>query len=192
MQQILLLGLLGSALAHPARVHKPWKPALSKRTVDLDQYRLHSNNTYVAAKEISSDAAARVMKRESYVDTATALVQSVVPGAEFRVADSYVGSNGVAVSFVEHPGATENLADEITFDSTFTSSKPSSAWTLTMLISTLTFVTLACLSAKSGCPGYQDPKKLTTRADRQGRHSLLPRKQLLHRCHSGDEPSEEA
>lgn len=101
MQRILFLGLLGTALAHPARVHKPWKPALSKRTVDLEQYRLHSNTSYFNANITSSDPAVKLLKRGSYVDTATALVQSVVPGAEFRVADHYVGSNGVAVSVSE-------------------------------------------------------------------------------------------
>lgn len=101
MQRIILLGLLGTALAHPARVHKPWKPALSKRTVDLEQYRLHSNTSYFNAKVTSSDPAAKLFKRDSYVDAATALVQSVVPGAEFRVADHYVGSNGVAVSVAQ-------------------------------------------------------------------------------------------
>lgn len=106
MQSILLLGLVGTALAHPARVHKPWKPTLSKRTVDLEQYRLHSNTSYFNANVTSSDPATTLLKRESYVDTATALVQSLVPNAEFRVADQYVGSNGVAVSAVNPPPLT--------------------------------------------------------------------------------------
>lgn len=98
MQRLLSLGLLGSALAHPARVpSKTWKPSLSKRVVDLEQYRVSAEVSYFNATVTKSDPAANVIKRESYVDTATALVQNVVPGAEFRVADHYVGTNGVAV-----------------------------------------------------------------------------------------------
>lgn len=100
MQRLLSLGLLGSALAHPAHVHsnpKTWKPSLSKRVVDLEQYRVDAVASYFNATVTKSDSAASVVKRESYVDTATALVQSVVPGAEFRVADHYVGTNGIAV-----------------------------------------------------------------------------------------------
>lgn len=38
-----------------------------------------------------------LLKRDSYVDSATAVVQSTVPGVEFRVVDDhYVGTNGVA------------------------------------------------------------------------------------------------
>lgn len=97
MQRVLALGLLGSVLAHPAHVHKPWKPSLSKRVVDLEQYRVSTVASYSNSTATSSDPAARILKRDSYVDTATALVQSVVPGAEFRVSDHYVGTNGIAV-----------------------------------------------------------------------------------------------
>lgn len=99
MQRLVLLSFLGVALSHPAHVHKPWKPSLSKRTVDLEQYRLPINASYTGAAATTADPATKLLRRESYVDTATALVQKVVPDAEFRVADSYVGTNGVAVCF---------------------------------------------------------------------------------------------
>lgn len=98
MQRLLSLGLLGSALAHPAHVHKAWKPSLAKRIVDLEQYRVTNEVSYVNATATKSEPTEQIVKRDSYVDTATALVQSVVPGAEFRVADHYVGGNGIAVS----------------------------------------------------------------------------------------------
>lgn len=97
MLRLLSLGLLGSTLAHPAHVHKAWKPSLSKRVVDLEQYRLKTVASYFNATAVTSDPTTQILKRDSYVDTATALVQSVVPGAEFRVSDHYVGTNGVAV-----------------------------------------------------------------------------------------------
>lgn len=93
MQSLVLLGLMGTALAHPAHVHKSWKA--TKRTVDLNQFRLNTNATYSNATEAALNPVTKLLKRESYIDTATALVQSVVPGAEFRVSDSYIGSNGI-------------------------------------------------------------------------------------------------
>lgn len=100
MQRLLSLGLLGSVLAHPAHVLRQpkWKPSLSKRVVDLEQYRLSTTATYFNAIATTSSPAATLLKRESYVDTATALVRSVAPDAEFRVADSYIGTNGIGVS----------------------------------------------------------------------------------------------
>jgi extracellular elastinolytic metalloproteinase len=98
MHWIFVLGLLGSALAHPAPIHKPWKPSLSKRTVDLNQFRISANTTYTNATSTQADSVTKLARRETYVDTATAFVQSVLPNAEFRVADHYVGSNGIAVS----------------------------------------------------------------------------------------------
>lgn len=94
MQSLVLLGLLGTALAHPAHTsHKSWKP--TKRTVDLNQFRPETNSSYTSATVAAADPAVKLLKRGSIVDTATALVQSVFPDAEFRVSDSYVGANGV-------------------------------------------------------------------------------------------------
>lgn len=97
MQSLVVLGLLGTVLAHPAHSHKSnsvWSP--TKRTVDLNQFRLETNSSYASSSVAAADPAVkRLGKRGSIVDTATALVQSVFPDAEFRVADSYVGTNGI-------------------------------------------------------------------------------------------------
>lgn len=95
MQSLVVLGLLGTALAHPAHTaNKAWKP--TKRTVDLNQFRLETNSTYANAAVAAADPVVkRLGKRGTIVETATALVQSVFPDAEFRVADSYVGTNGI-------------------------------------------------------------------------------------------------
>lgn len=105
MQRVLALGLLGSALAHPAHVQREasWKPSLSKRVVDLEQFRLSTTATYVNTTATTSDPAVKLLKRASYQDTATALVQSVAPNADFRIADSYVGNNGISVSIYAQP-----------------------------------------------------------------------------------------
>lgn len=99
MQSLVLLGLLGSsALAHPsvqAANKKPWKPSLSKRLVDLDQFRPGTAATYINATETNSSPDNKLIKRDDYVATATALVKSKVPDAEFRVYDSYIGTNGI-------------------------------------------------------------------------------------------------
>lgn len=99
MQSLVLLGLLGSsALAHPAvqsANKKTWKPTLSKRLVDLDQFRPGTVASYVNATETNSSPDTKLIKRDDYVATATALVKSKAPDAEFRVYDSYIGSNGI-------------------------------------------------------------------------------------------------
>ncbi|KAL1875472.1 hypothetical protein Daus18300_003211 [Diaporthe australafricana] len=99
MQSLVLLGLLGSsALAHPAvqsSNKKTWKPSLSKRLVDLNQYRPATTATYINATETVSSPDTKLIKRDDYVATATALVKTAAPDAEFRVYDSYVGTNGI-------------------------------------------------------------------------------------------------
>lgn len=102
MQRVLALGLLGSALAHPGHQvqtgKNSWKSSLSKRVVDLEAFRMTTTATYVNTTATTSDPAAKLIKRASYQDTATALVKSVAPTAEFRISDSYVGTNGISVS----------------------------------------------------------------------------------------------
>ncbi len=99
MQSLLLLGLLGAqqatnVLAHPAI---KGKSGLVSRTVDLNNFRLKATAQYTSSKDASSDASIKLLKREDYVATATALLQSVVPGVEFRLVDDhYVGENGIA------------------------------------------------------------------------------------------------
>lgn len=101
MQRVLALGLLGSALAHPAHVQtgkSSWKSSLAKRVVDLEQFRPSTVATYVNTTAVASDPSVKLLKRASSEDTATALVQSVAPNAEFRISDSNVGNNGISVS----------------------------------------------------------------------------------------------
>jgi len=83
------------ASAHPARTAKP---GVRRRTVDLNAYRIHQAPEYHNEEATNAKRSELlVFKRESYVETATALVKSVVPDATFRVVgDHYVGTNGIA------------------------------------------------------------------------------------------------
>lgn len=89
---------LSAALAHPA--HRPSEASqLKSRAVDLESLRLEDSlGTYVRATVVAAEEApALARKRSDYVETATAYVKTIVPGAEFRlVGDHYVGSNGIA------------------------------------------------------------------------------------------------
>ncbi|KAI1644584.1 Fungalysin metallopeptidase-domain-containing protein [Daldinia loculata] len=70
---------------------------LRRRTVDLNAYRLKETAEYTNKAAASTNKAVRLLKRDSYVDTATELVKSTVPGATFRLVDDhYVGKNGIA------------------------------------------------------------------------------------------------
>ncbi|RYP03110.1 hypothetical protein DL764_005371 [Monosporascus ibericus] len=97
MQSLLVLGLLATTgvNAHPA--HRQGKPGVQRRAVDLDKYRLGTVSHYSNTESTSTNPALRLLKRATYVETATELLKGVAPGAEFRlVEDHYVGSNGVA------------------------------------------------------------------------------------------------
>lgn len=102
MRSILLLGLFGHAVnvhAHPAFHHANPKPKayLSRRTVDLNNFRLPQTAHYTNAPETSSDPVISLFKRETYVETATDLVKTVAPGTTFRIVeDHYIGANGIA------------------------------------------------------------------------------------------------
>lgn len=68
----------------------------ARRAVDLDSYRVESASQYTNGHEISSRG---LHRREftNYIDAATALVESVAPGIQFRVVpDHYVSENGIA------------------------------------------------------------------------------------------------
>ncbi|KAK6084324.1 fungalysin metallopeptidase [Seiridium cupressi] len=84
-------------LAHPHAVdhRSAYKDSLNKRSVDLNQYRTGTTNLYKASSTVKTDDSLKVLKRADYVETATELVKSTFPDAEFRVANSYVGTNGV-------------------------------------------------------------------------------------------------
>ncbi|KAJ8131525.1 hypothetical protein O1611_g2100 [Lasiodiplodia mahajangana] len=98
MRSTVLLGLLGAA-SLPASAHptKAAKPGVRRRTVDLNAFRITQDPTYHNEAVASSNAQLLAIKRDTYVETATELLKSVVPGAEFRlVGDHYVGTNGIA------------------------------------------------------------------------------------------------
>lgn len=89
--------LLGDqAHAHPALASS--KRNVQGRAVDFNSFRLGTKSIYRNATYIAgSSAASSFSKRESYVDTAKALVEKVAPNSEFRMVDDhYVGSNGIA------------------------------------------------------------------------------------------------
>lgn len=98
MRGYLLAGVLSSAAlvrAHPA---PEARSGLQRRTIDINAFRLPALSEYINATvaETNLDGAS-FTKRADYVDTATELVKSKVPGATFRVVDDhYVGANGIA------------------------------------------------------------------------------------------------
>ncbi|KAI0026229.1 Fungalysin metallopeptidase-domain-containing protein [Xylariomycetidae sp. FL0641] len=98
MRSLLLLGLLGaSSLPVQAHPKHNFKSNLRRRTVDLNAFRITQEAEYVSKAAVKADQSLRLLRRESYVDTATELVKKVVPDAEFRVVeDHYVGRNGIA------------------------------------------------------------------------------------------------
>lgn len=68
---------------------------LQRRVIDLSAFRLKTIPAYSNATVTNSNPS--VVKRGDWIDTATALVQKIIPGAEVRlVGDHYVGVNGVA------------------------------------------------------------------------------------------------
>ncbi|KAI1353877.1 extracellular elastinolytic metallo proteinase [Xylaria sp. FL0043] len=97
MRSLLLLGLLGASLpasAHPAPAAKP---GVRRRAVDLNAYRITQSPEYHNEASTSANPKLHVFKRDSYVETAKALVKSVAPDATYRLVDDhYVGDNGIA------------------------------------------------------------------------------------------------
>ena len=59
--------------------------------------RVKTTSQYVNHKTAKADQSLKLLKRSTYVETATELVKKVAPNAEFRVGkDHYVGTNGVS------------------------------------------------------------------------------------------------
>jgi extracellular elastinolytic metalloproteinase len=98
MRSFLLASLASIATfksthAHPSRSHR----ALGKRGIDLDSYRMDLPVAYTNANDVGADASiSSLTRRGTAEETANELVKKVAPGATFRVADNYVGSNGVS------------------------------------------------------------------------------------------------
>ncbi|KAI0973039.1 fungalysin metallopeptidase [Xylaria arbuscula] len=97
MRSSLLFGLLSTSLladAHPST--KP-RNSVQHRHVDLKSLRVATNSQYISHKSTKAGQSLKLLKRTSYVETATELVKKVAPNVEFRVKkDHYVGTNGVA------------------------------------------------------------------------------------------------
>ncbi|GAW13838.1 hypothetical protein ANO14919_032280 [Xylariales sp. No.14919] len=97
MRSLVLLGLLGASVPASAHPTQASKPGVRRRAVDLNAYRITQSPEYHNEAATSSNPKLLVFKRDTYVDTATALVKNIVPDATFRlVEDHYVGSNGIA------------------------------------------------------------------------------------------------
>ncbi|KAH9884367.1 Fungalysin metallopeptidase-domain-containing protein [Xylariomycetidae sp. FL2044] len=97
MRSAILLGLLGASLPAHGHPTSGFKANLRRRTADLNAYRVTQVSEYANKAKVSANPALRLLKRSSYVDTATELVKQVAPGIEFRlVPDHYVGTNGIA------------------------------------------------------------------------------------------------
>ena len=101
MKGLLLAGLLSGAAqirAHPHAGPEIKNTGLVRRTVDLNAFRIVATTDYVNATETASNTTITntLIKRESYVETATDLVKATFPNLTFRqVTDNYVGTNGV-------------------------------------------------------------------------------------------------
>jgi extracellular elastinolytic metalloproteinase len=82
---------------HPRPESSQSSTGLQKRIVNLEAFRLSTVAEYSnSANTTSSDLAVSIVKRDTYVDTATALVKATFPDAEFRLVDDhYVGTNGI-------------------------------------------------------------------------------------------------
>ncbi|KAF4987994.1 hypothetical protein FGRMN_10042 [Fusarium graminum] len=94
---LVLIGLAGLASAHPSK-RTPNPSPLSKRAIDLEEFKLKPLAEYVSQEEVPEDASVKaVTKRAGYTETASDLVKATFPKATFRmVSDHYVGDNGVA------------------------------------------------------------------------------------------------
>ncbi|KAI9046463.1 hypothetical protein LZ554_009212 [Drepanopeziza brunnea f. sp. 'monogermtubi'] len=86
-----------NVIGHPTSSHKG-RGNIQARKIDLEAFRLTTASTYTNASTAADiEPSAGLVRPAGYVNTATALVRSVAPSAEFRlVEDHYVGSNGIA------------------------------------------------------------------------------------------------
>ncbi|EKD16128.1 uncharacterized protein L3040_007782 [Drepanopeziza brunnea f. sp. 'multigermtubi'] len=86
-----------NAIGHPTSSHQS-RGNIQARKIDLEAFRLTTASTYTNASTAADiEPSAGLVRPAGYVNTATALVRSVAPSAEFRlVEDHYVGSNGIA------------------------------------------------------------------------------------------------
>ncbi|KAJ2996782.1 hypothetical protein NUW58_g863 [Xylaria curta] len=96
MRSLVLLGLLGATLPASAHPTEPARPGIRRRNVDLNAYRITQSPQYHNAAASASQNL-HTLKRDTYVETATALIKKVLPDATFRLVDDhYVGTNGIS------------------------------------------------------------------------------------------------
>lgn len=96
ISQTALAGLLAAnVLGHPYAASSSPR-SLQKRTVDLNAYKLGIGASYTTNVVIEEQVSAfRAFTKPTYVDTATTLVRSKFPNAEFRLVTNYKSGNGV-------------------------------------------------------------------------------------------------
>lgn len=88
--------LASNVLGHPSSSTTS-RRGLTPRVIDLNKFRITTESIYSNATATAESELSNLVRRVDFVDTATALVQSVIPGAEFRVVtDHYVSDNGIA------------------------------------------------------------------------------------------------
>ncbi|KAL2068533.1 hypothetical protein VTL71DRAFT_14870 [Oculimacula yallundae] len=88
--------LASNVLGHPSHSQSSTR-GLVPRTLDLSRFRLTTESEYSNATATADSEISTLVRRVDYVDTASALVSKVAPGAEFRVVtDHYVSDNGIA------------------------------------------------------------------------------------------------
>lgn len=101
MRSFWLLGLLGASIsvsAHPrtSKTYQSYKTGVQKRSTNIEDYRIGTGAVYTNGNEAVAQGLYR-RTSSNYVDAATQLVKTTVPGAEFRqVQDHYVSANGIA------------------------------------------------------------------------------------------------
>ncbi|KAI1809534.1 fungalysin metallopeptidase [Poronia punctata] len=99
MKSSLVYGLMGASLladAHPSAKPKPGS-IVELKTNLAKSSRIKTSSQYVHHKSVKADKSLKLLKRGTYVETATELVKKVLPNAEFRLKkDHYIGKNGIA------------------------------------------------------------------------------------------------
>lgn len=97
MKSALVYGLLGASMMADAHPSTKSRNNIQRRTVDMNSLRLGTTSQYVNHKAAKADQSLKLLKRATYVETATELVKQIIPDAEFRLKkDHYVGTNGIA------------------------------------------------------------------------------------------------
>jgi extracellular elastinolytic metalloproteinase len=99
MKPSVVYSLVGASLlahAHPTVSPKPGSIQELKSNLAKSS-RIQTSSQYVHHKTVKADQSLKLLKRGTYIETATELVRKVLPNAEFRLKkDHYVGKNGVA------------------------------------------------------------------------------------------------